>query len=293
VNCSVFTLGLARRVRVFRLRCGMWGRKTCGPKQVNVGALPDSLMSAESAPPAAPHPEIHTEGRRVSLRFNMDSIQSTMHLDDPTRLELEYTRTMMLFLLFNAVPRAILMIGLGGGSLPKFCHHHLPDADITVVEINPAVIALRELFQVPPDSARFRVLEDDGARHVRATGVRYDVILVDGFHAEGQPEALGTQDFYDACRAILQPEGVLVVNLDSDPAVSEPLIARLEHAFDGGVQSMLTDGGTNRIALATAAPGRLREARCHARRRLQALSPALRATLNQRAGASGGWPVLG
>jgi len=256
-------------------------------------------MPAESPlppQPATPHPEIrpeiHTEGRRVSLRFNMDSIQSTMNLDDPTRLELEYTRAMMLFLLFQPAPRAMLMIGLGGGSLPKYCHRHLPGADITVVEINPAVIALREVFQVPPDGARFRVLADDGARHVRATPVSHDVILVDGFNADGQPEALGTADFYDACRAALQPDGVLVVNLDSDPAASDPLLARLEQAFDGGVKTMLTDGGTNRIALA-AAPAHMREVRRHARRRLQALPEVLRDTLNQRTGSPGGWPVLG
>jgi spermidine synthase len=58
---------------------------------------------------------------------------------------------MMLVLLFNPAPRSILMIGLGGGSLPKYCHRHLPQCDITVVEINPAVISLREAFQVPPE----------------------------------------------------------------------------------------------------------------------------------------------
>ena len=154
-------------------------------------------MSAVSLPPepAAPHPVIHTEGRRMSLRFDSETVQSTMNLDDPTRLELEYTRAMMLFLLFNPAPRSILMIGLGGGSLPKYCHRHLPDCDITVVEINPAVIALREVFQVPPDGPRFRVLEGDGAMHVRETPARHDVILVDGFSPQGQPEALAHPGF--------------------------------------------------------------------------------------------------
>ena len=245
-----------------------------------------------SLEPAAPRPVIQTEGRSVSLRFNQSSIQSTMSLDDPTRLELEYTRAMMLFLLFNPAPPAILMIGLGGGSLPKYCHRHLPASDITVVEINPAVIALREVFHVPPDGPRFRVVADDGARHVRETPRLHDVILVDGFNADGQPEALCTQDFYDACRAALQPDGVLVVNLDSDPAASEPLIARLEQAFDGAVKTLLTDSGTNRIALATT-PGHMRETRRHARRRLQALPEWHRETLHRRAGATSGWPVLG
>lgn len=252
-------------------------------------------MPAESAlppEPAAPQPVIHTEGRRVSLCFDRETVQSTMNLDDPNRLELEYTRAMMLFLLFNPAPRSILMIGLGGGSLPKYCHYHVPECDITVVEINPAVIALREVFQVPPDGPRFRVLEGDGAMHVRETPARHDVILVDGFSPQGQPEALATRDFYDACRAALQPDGVLVVNFDSDPAGSDPLLARLEAVFDGGVKSLLTDGGSNRIVLA-ATPARLWETRRAARWRLQALPAVHRETLGRLPGATPGWPVLG
>lgn len=252
-------------------------------------------MAVTFSPPhesAIPHPVIHTAGRRLSLRFNSETVQSAMNLDDPTRLELEYTRAMMLFLLFNPAPRSILMIGLGGGSLPKYCHRHLPDCDITVVEINPAVIALREVFQVPPDGPRFHVLEGDGAKHIRETSALHDVILVDGFSPNGQPEALATQDFYDSCRAALQVDGVLVVNLDSDPDANEPLLARLERTFEGGVKTLLSDGGTNRIVLA-AAHRILWETLRHARRRLQGLPAVHRETLGRLPGATGGWPVLG
>ncbi len=242
--------------------------------------------------PPAPRPVVHTEGRRVSLRFDHETVQSTMNLDDPTRLELEYTRAMMLFLLFKPAPRSILMIGLGGGSLPKYCHRHLVDCDITVVEINPAVIALREVFQVPPDGPRFHVLEGDGAKHIRETSALHDVILVDGFSPNGQPEALATQDFYDSCRAALQADGVLVVNLDSDPDANEPLLVRLERTFEGGVKTLLSDGGTNRIVLA-AAQRNLWDALRHARRRLQGLPSVHRETLGRLPGATGGWPVLG
>lgn len=234
-------------------------------------------------------PFVRTDGRRVELRFDAQSVQSTMNLDDPMRLELEYTRAMMLFLLFNPAPTSILMIGLGGGSLPKYCQRHLPEADITVVEINPGVIALREAFQVPPDGPRFRVVQDDGARQIRATRDLHDVILLDGFDAMGQPEALASRDFYDACRAALRPDGVLVVNFDSDPAACAPLLARLEEAFDGGVRTLLTEGGANRVALA-AAPACLRRTRGESRRRLQALAPVHRETLGRRSSSS--WPEL-
>ena len=59
----------------------------------------------------------------------------------------------------------------GGGSLAKFCYRHLPDTCITVVEINPHVIALRDEFKVPPDDRRFRVVEADGVHFAAHTAI--------------------------------------------------------------------------------------------------------------------------
>ncbi|MBX9611848.1 MAG: fused MFS/spermidine synthase [Burkholderiales bacterium] len=236
-------------------------------------------------------PVARQEGRSLLLRFDMDTVQSSMNLDDPYSLELEYTRAMMLCLLFCPAPRHILMIGLGGGSLARYCHRHLPDADMTVVEINPHVMALRDEFLVPPDGPRFRVVQADGAAFVRRTAQPFDVILVDGFHFDGQPDALGTLAFYGACRARLAPSGVLVVNMDSDAGISEPLLQRLGEAFDGGVMSLLPDGGSNRVAFAAAAPV-LQGVQNTWRERLQALAPVHRQMLGRRSGEGLAWPPL-
>ena len=66
----------------------------------------------------------------------------------PSELAVNYTRTMMGFLLFNQHAVNIAMIGLGGGSLLKFCYLHLPTTHFTAIEINPDVIALRHEFEV-------------------------------------------------------------------------------------------------------------------------------------------------
>ena len=149
----------------------------------------------------------------LSLHFDYLSIQSQMRIANPVELVLGYTRTMMGFLLFTPEPRRIGMIGLGGGSLAKYCHEYLPAADITVVEINPEVIALRREFAIPPDGARFRVLCGDGADFVRNHAGTFDVLIVDGFDLEGQAVQLGSQAFYDDCHARLAEGGTLVVNL--------------------------------------------------------------------------------
>ena len=72
-----------------------------------------------------------------SLHFTHGEVQSSMRVARPDELQVDYTRTMMGFLLLNPRPRRITMIGLGGGSLAKFCHRHLRWARMTVVENNP------------------------------------------------------------------------------------------------------------------------------------------------------------
>src|ERR1043165_3440037 len=74
-----------------------------------------------------------------SLHIGTDTIQSSMRLARPNDLELSYTRSMMGFLLFAPPPKAVLMIGLGGGSLAKFVYHRLPGTCSRVIEVNPRV----------------------------------------------------------------------------------------------------------------------------------------------------------
>src|SRR6202045_3575654 len=103
-------------------------------------------------------PFIIDSGLQRRLQFDLYTVQSAMHRERPDRLILAYTRKMMAFLLFNQAPARILLLGLGGGSLAKFCYRRLPRAAVTAVEVNRHVIALREAFRIPPDDDRFRVI---------------------------------------------------------------------------------------------------------------------------------------
>lgn len=197
-------------------------------------------------------PFIHTDDDTMSMQFDMNLIQSRMLLADPTALDLPYTQTMVAFLLLNATPAKVLMVGLGGGSLPKYVHAHLPGADITVVEINPEVIALRDTFKVPPDGDRFRVVAGDGAVFVaKALPGSYDLILVDAFNYDGQPDPLSSLDFYKACRkALVKGTGVLVVNLqDAEPECTR-LVGRIWQIFGEPVLALDIECGGNRIVVA-------------------------------------------
>lgn len=188
----------------------------------------------------------------LSLHFEAASVQSRMDPAAPARLTLGYTRTMMgaALLLLGPAPGRIAMIGLGGGSLVKYCREHLPEAVIEVAEISAEVIALRERFCVPADSDYLRVLCTDGAAFVATTGAGdWDLLLVDGFGPGGQPPQLGSQRFYDDCRAALGPDGLLVANLSGSDPKLDLYLGRLETAF-GRVLHVPAADSDNRIAIA-------------------------------------------
>ena len=203
-------------------------------------ALPELHVSARvaSANTGAANlvkPFVRDDGQVKSLHFTQGEIQSRMDSRSPWQLELDYTRTMMGFLLFGPVPAKLAMIGLGGGSLAKFCYRQLRQCRLTVLENNPHVIALRRDFCVPEDDARFQVVEGDGAAFAASPPAGLNVFLVDGFDHTGQPPALCTQGFYDDCFTALAADGLLVVNLHHDDANYPVWAERIRRSFGGNV----------------------------------------------------------
>ena len=204
-------------------------------------------------------PLVRTRDGRRTLEFAPGDIQSEMLLARPDALVLDYTRAMMCFALFVPRPRHILMVGLGGGSLLKFCHRHFPDCRITVVELRADVIALRDQFRIPPDDARLRVIHGDAVDHLRllAAGARdagtarpFDVVLVDGFGADGLPPSLASAAFYRDCRAVLADGGMLVANVFTYDPRYHAVLGALGTVFAGRCCWFDKVAGNNRIVYA-------------------------------------------
>jgi spermidine synthase len=193
-------------------------------------------------------PHVYQDGDSVTMQFQIGEIQSEMLVSDPNFLVLSYTRTMMAFLLFHEAPERIAMIGLGGGSMPKWCYHQLPETDITVIEISPMVISLREQFYIPADDKRFHVLCGDGADYVAITEDSPEVLLVDGFDIHGQSPQLCSQEFYEDCYRALACDGVMVVNLCSPG--HQQSIDRVRRAFDNRVLIVVPEDGENKVVFA-------------------------------------------
>jgi len=193
---------------------------------------------------------VEEDGVRV-LQIGGDAIQSAMRLDAPDRIELDYVHAMMAFLLFRPKPRDVLMVGLGGGSMARFIHQRMLQARVTVVEINPGVVAVaRRYFHFPEEDARLEIVIGDGAELVPRRPASCDVLVVDGFVNGSPAKDLCTQSFYDGAFAALRPGGVMVANFMSDDKRIETYCKRIEESFGRGPALLLAEEEDNFIAFA-------------------------------------------
>jgi spermidine synthase len=188
-----------------------------------------------------PKPIVSQEGGVLTLHFGSDYIQSQMIEAKPDFLAFAYTRTMMAFEMFIPWPREIALIGLGGGSIAKWCYRYHPKTKLTVIEINPQVIAVRNAVQIPQADQRFRILCEDGAKFVAETSTRFDVLLVDCFTGDKFPQEVCSQEFYDQCNRVLTEAGLMVVNLCVKH--HRRILSRIRESFGGRILLSADDDG--------------------------------------------------
>jgi spermidine synthase len=199
-------------------------------------------------------PFVVDDGEVRRLHFGLDFVQTEMRLGEPWALGLHYTRMMMAFLLFRPKPRQVLVVGLGGGSLSKFCWRELPQARITSVEVDADVIACAGLFDLPPPGPRMRIIEADARDYFAQGGAPFDVILLDGCDAGGITPAFLGEDFYPSLRARLRPHGLAVVNLAGPPSRIKSHQRLLAAAFGEQLMVSTVKGCDNRLAFAFNGP---------------------------------------
>ena len=204
-----------------------------------------------------PHATISEhEGVRY-LHLGSPWVQGAMRLDAPDQLELHYIRQMMIWTLFQNAPQRIAQLGLGAGSLTRFCYQHFPTTRIDAVEINPEVVqASRLLFNLPPDDERLSVHTVDALDYLAAMDGELDVLQIDVYTDQAEHPALESQAFYQACRQALGPQGLLTVNLLGSELVHARNLHALQESFAAVVWLPETHDG-NLVALAFVNPPKI------------------------------------
>ena len=191
------------------------------------------------ARPAPKLPEVNfsDQGDVRYLHLGTEWIQGSMLLDKPYDIELEYVQRMMAWLLFvepASVPkRHAMQLGLGAGSLTKFCHKKLR-MKTTAIELNPQVIAACRLwFKLPADDSRLSVILGDAAEvaaHQHWRGA-IDALQVDLYDHEAAAPVLDSEAFYADCRKLLTEDGCMTVNLFGRSSSYAKSLEKISAAF--------------------------------------------------------------
>ncbi len=191
-----------------------------------------------------------------SMHFGSAPRQSSMLLRNPLFLALSYTRAMSVTLLFNSTPQRILVIGLGGGSLAKFLLQYAPQCHIDAVENRPRVVEVAQNYFKLPEDSRLNIHIGDGGTFVRnSVNGSYDMIFIDAFLGDGIARSICGISFFDACRQLLNSEGLLSMNLwNGDFITARDMREDIAHSFDNNTLHLPVEGKDNTVAIAANGP---------------------------------------
>lgn len=224
------------------------------------------LFAVLLAGTACPETVIHSErslyrditvfesfGKRC-MRFTRqnNAQQSCITLNDPNTLVFNCNKLMMGALYLKPAPSRVLVIGLGGGTLPSALLTVLPKTDFDIVEIDPAVVRVAKKYFGFRPTSRVHITEEDGRVFVKRAikkGEKYDMIMLDAFENEYIPPHMLTRQFLAEVKMILTPDGVVVANTFATSLIYDNESVTYEAVF-GGFYNLKKYFDNSRVILA-------------------------------------------
>jgi spermidine synthase len=187
-----------------------------------------------------------------TLRFERGGArQSIGKPGEPEYLGFAYTKVAFVGLALTPEPARILVVGVGGGTMPMFLRKYYPNARIDAVDIDPDVVHVAKTYFGFREDDRLKAHVGDGRAFVEDTRDPYDIIFLDAFGTRNVPPHLATVEFLRAVRRALKPTGVVVGNVWGRAAnpLFDSMVRTYQEAFD---ELYLLDvpGTTNKILLA-------------------------------------------
>ena len=151
------------------------------------------------------------DGPEAGKQSRIDKRDLDIHL-------LEYTRLVFAGLLVNPEPERVLIIGIGGGIIPRTLGRHFPNCKIDVVDIDQDVVEAAERYFFFRPEGNTRVYISDGRLFVVQQiednpEKMYDMVILDAYNMDSIPLHMITLEFLRQVKAVLDPKGVVVANI--------------------------------------------------------------------------------
>ncbi len=160
--------------------------------------------------------------------------QSVVNIHDPYELKFAYTQAAFVAPAFlERPPGSMLILGLGGGSIPRVLAKHYPEVPIDIVEIDPDIVTVAQKFFFFEPTPNMNIISMDGRRFLKSSRKHYDFIFLDAYDDTSIPFHLTTSEFLEIVRKRLTPTGVVASNIWG-PRTNEFYLSELktfQHVF--------------------------------------------------------------
>ncbi len=164
---------------------------------------------------------VYQSGSVVTLQFGKRPsvyMQSQVNLSNLRQHMLEYTMLAFCGLLYAPEPERMLVLGLGGGVIPREMHHYFPALEVHIVEIDPEIPLIAARFFGFHEDDKLKVHVADGRtfikKHLRRDPVpKYDLVILDAFNGDYIPFHLMTKEFLEEVKGVLAEDGVVIANV--------------------------------------------------------------------------------
>jgi spermidine synthase len=200
---------------------------------------------------------VFDDGNKRYLSFGAGDEQSCMVKANPGFLQYDYNRAMILVMLL-CQPTNIVVLGLGGGTLPNCLLRNFPEVLITVVELREVVINIASKYFALPQDERLSVINDNALDYLQKHGLQKHGLQKHGLQKHGlqkhglqkhglQKHGLqkhGLQQRELQPRELQQHEALTYDVLFSDLFIAEGLEARqlTENFIENAKRALTADG---------------------------------------------------
>lgn len=200
------------------------------------------------------------DSNRRCMRFTITSRigqnQSCRFLENPQELVFPYAKMTLSSLLVQDNPQRILIVGLGGGTLPDTYSALFPDSEIIISEIDDAVFRVARDHFGFEETEKIKVDIGDARVYIKRAGLRgekFDLVILDAFNGEYIPEHLMTVEFLEEVKNLLPENGMVIANTFSTSRLYAAESNTYQSVF-GEFFNIRMSGTGNRVVVASMQP---------------------------------------
>jgi spermidine synthase len=170
---------------------------------------------------------------------------------EPDHIEFEYVQAIAVALAVAVEPKRVLVVGLGGGTLPTFLRKHYPEMVIDTVDIDPDVVDVAKKFFGFREDARMHAYVEDGRQFIERCEAPYDIIFLDAYGSENIPYHMATKEFLQAVRRAAGPKGIVASSIlqAADNRLHDDMVRTYQEVF-GSVYIVAAKSSPGEIVLA-------------------------------------------